>query len=138
MNRPERIKVLIANPGLDVHDAGARFVSQILRDAGMEVVYLGIRQTAPQIVAAAVQEDVDIIGLSLLSGKHNTIVPQVMDLLREKGAENIPLVLGGVIPFDDVPTLQKYGVKKVFRPGTSSQEIIESIEQIMAQMDSVT
>jgi len=135
MSMPKRIKILIANPGLDVHDAGARFVSQVLRDAGMEVVYLGTRQTAPQIVAAAVQEDVDIIGLSVYSGKHNTIVPQVMELLREKGAEDIQLVVGGVIPMDDVSTLQKHGVKKVFPPGTSSREIIEALHQIVKRAD---
>jgi methylmalonyl-CoA mutase C-terminal domain/subunit len=126
-----RIKVLIANPGLDVHDAGARYVSKILRDAGMEVIYLGIRQTAEGIVSAAMQESVDIIGLSILSGRHNTIVPQLQELLREKGLQDIKIVVGGIIPWDDIDLLKKHGVREVFLPGTPSEVIVMSLKNLI-------
>lgn len=131
MEKNRRIRVLIANPGLDVHDAGAKYVSQALRDAGIEVIYLGIRQTAEGIVNSAIQEDVDVIGLSVLSGKHNTIVPYVMKLLRDKGAaDSIKLVVGGIVPPDEVQGLKEQGVSQVFLPGTPRKQIIDYIFQL--------
>ena len=130
MMKDKKIKILIANPGLDVHDAGARFVARILRDAGMEVIYLGIRQTAEGIVNAAIQEAVDIIGLSILSGRHITIVPQIRKLLRDRGANDIEMVVGGIIPREDVDILKKDGVRFVFLPGTHSKVIIESLKKL--------
>ena len=131
MVHDRKIKALIANPGLDVHDAGARYVAQILRDAGMEVIYLGIRQTAEAIVNAAIQESVDIIGLSILSGKHDTVVPHVQELLKRKGVHDICTVVGGIIPREDIETLKAYGVREVFLPGTPSKEIVESIRNLV-------
>jgi methylmalonyl-CoA mutase C-terminal domain/subunit len=125
-----KIRVLVAKPGLDGHDRGAKVIARALRDAGMEVIYTGLRQTPEQIAAAALQEDVDVIGLSILSGAHMAIVPRVIELLREKGvAEEIKLVVGGIIPDDDIETLKKAGVAAVFQPGTSTQEIIDFIHQ---------
>jgi len=123
----EKIRVLIAKPGLDGHDRGAKFIAQALRDAGMEVIYTGLRQTPASIVATAIQEDVDAIGLSILSGAHNTLLPRVAQLLKEKGAEDILLFGGGVIPAEDIPYLKEHGIKEVFTPGASSSEIIEFI-----------
>jgi len=123
----EKIRVLIAKPGLDGHDRGAKFIAQALRDAGMEVIYTGLRQTPATIVAAAIQEDVDAIGLSILSGAHNTLLPRVAQLLKEKGAEDILLFGGGVIPAEDIPYLKEHGIKEVFTSGASSSEIIEFI-----------
>lgn len=131
MEKKSRVKVLIANPGLDVHDAGAKYVSQILRDAGMEVIYLGIRQTAEGIVHAAMQECVDIIGLSILSGRHNTVVPQIQELLRKKGEQDIKIVVGGIIPEDEIDFLKKHGVHEVFLPGTPSEVIIDRIMNLV-------
>jgi methylmalonyl-CoA mutase C-terminal domain/subunit len=122
-----RIRVVIAKPGLDGHDRGAKVIARALRDAGMEVIYTGLRQTPEQIVAAALQEDADVIGLSILSGAHNSICPKLMDLLREKGLQDVLVVLGGIIPDADLPGLKAMGVAAVFRPGTRMQEIIDFI-----------
>jgi len=122
-----KIRVLVAKPGLDGHDRGAKIIARALRDAGMEVVYTGIRQTPEQIVNAAIQEDVDVIGLSCLSGAHMTLFPRVMEILREKDAEDISVVGGGIIPFDDIPALKKAGIKEVFQPGTQTEDIVRYI-----------
>ena len=125
-----KIRVLVAKPGLDGHDRGAKVIARALRDAGMEVIYTGLRQTPEQIAAAALQEDVDVIGLSILSGAHMAIVPRVLELLREKDvAEQITLVVGGIIPDADIEPLKKAGVAEVFQPGTSSQDIINFIQR---------
>jgi methylmalonyl-CoA mutase C-terminal domain/subunit len=123
-----KIRVVIAKPGLDGHDRGAKVIARALRDAGMEVIYTGLRQTAEQIVAAALQEDADVIGLSILSGAHNQICPRVTDLLREKGLGDVLVVVGGIIPDVDVPRLQALGIHGIFRPGSSMQEIVTFIE----------
>ena len=123
----KKIRVVIAKPGLDGHDRGAKVIARALRDAGMEVIYTGLRQTPEQIVAAALQEDADVIGLSILSGAHNSICPRLMELLREKGLNDVLVVLGGIIPDADLPALTTMGVAGVFRPGTSMQEIIDFI-----------
>ena len=126
----KKIRVLVAKPGLDGHDRGAKVIARSLRDAGMEVIYTGLRQTPEQIAAAALQEDVDVIGLSILSGAHMAIVPRVLDLLREKGvADQISLVVGGIIPDADIEPLKKAGVAEIFQPGTSSQDIIAFIQR---------
>ncbi len=127
MNR--RLRVLIAKPGLDGHDRGAKVIARALRDAGMEVIYTGLHQTPEQIVETAIQEDVDVIGLSILSGAHIPLFKRVMDLLKEKGAEDILVFGGGVIPEDDIPVLESFGVKKIFTPGTSTREVIEYLEE---------
>ena len=123
----KKIRVVIAKPGLDGHDRGAKVIARALRDAGMEVIYTGLRQTPEQIVSAALQEDADVIGLSILSGAHNSICPRLMELLREKGLSDVLVVLGGIIPDADLPALTAMGVAGVFRPGTSMQEIIDFI-----------
>ena len=123
----KKIRVVIAKPGLDGHDRGAKVIARALRDAGMEVIYTGLRQTPEQIVAAALQEDADVIGLSILSGAHNSICPRLMDLLREKGLDEVLVVLGGIIPDADLPALEAIGISAVFRPGTSMQDIIDFI-----------
>jgi methylmalonyl-CoA mutase, C-terminal domain len=123
------IRVVIAKPGLDGHDRGAKVIARALRDAGMEVIYTGLRQTPEQIVAAAEQEDADVIGLSILSGAHNSICPRLMELLREKGLTDVLVILGGIIPDADLSALQAMGIAGVFRPGTSMQEIIEFIQR---------
>jgi methylmalonyl-CoA mutase C-terminal domain/subunit len=123
----KKIRVVIAKPGLDGHDRGAKVIARALRDAGMEVIYTGLRQTPEQIVAAALQEDADVIGLSILSGAHNSICPRLMALLREKELTDVLVVLGGIIPDADVPALKAIGIAAVFRPGTSMQEIIDFI-----------
>ena len=120
-----KIRVLIAKPGLDGHDRGAKIVARALRDAGMEVIYTGLHQTPEQIAETAIQEDVDIIGLSCLSGAHMTLFPKVMDLLRERGAGDIIVTGGGIIPEEDVPLLKKAGITAIFGPGTPLEEIIE-------------
>jgi methylmalonyl-CoA mutase C-terminal domain/subunit len=122
-----RIRVIIAKPGLDGHDRGAKVIARALRDAGMEVVYTGLRQTPEQIVAAALQEDADAIGLSILSGAHMHICPRLMELLRERGLDDVLVLVGGIIPDVDIPRLKEMGVKGVFLPGTPMQEIIEFI-----------
>src|SRR2546425_5128791 len=122
-----RIRVLVAKPGLDGHDRGAKIVARALRDAGMEVIYTGLRQTPEQIAAAALQEDVDAIGISILSGAHNTIVPRICDLLRQHGLDDVLLIVGGIVPDEDIPTLKKAGVAEVFQPGASTQQIVDFI-----------
>ncbi len=124
-----RIRVLVAKPGLDGHDRGAKIVARALRDAGMEVIYTGLRQTPEQIAAAAVQEDVDVVGISILSGAHNTILPRICQLLRQQGMEDTLVVVGGIIPDEDIPGLKQAGVAEVFQPGASTQEIVEFIRQ---------
>jgi methylmalonyl-CoA mutase C-terminal domain/subunit len=122
-----KIRVLVAKPGLDGHDRGAKIVARALRDAGFEVIYTGLHQTPEQIVATAVQEDVDAIGLSVLSGAHNYLFGRVLDLLKEKGADDIAVFGGGIIPQDDVPRLKGLGTAEVFLPGSSTQTIIDWI-----------
>lgn len=122
-----RIRVLVAKPGLDGHDRGAKIVARALRDAGMEVIYTGLRQTAEQIVNAALQEDVDAIGISILSGAHNTVLPRICELLRGQGLADVLVVVGGIIPDEDIPRLKQAGVSEVFQPGASTQEIVNFI-----------
>jgi methylmalonyl-CoA mutase C-terminal domain/subunit len=125
----QRIRVVIAKPGLDGHDRGARVIARALRDAGMEVIYTGLRQTPEQIVAAALQEDADVIGLSVLSGAHMHICPRLMTLLAEQGLRDVLVVVGGIIPGVDIPKLQEMGVRGVFLPGTPMQDIVDFIRQ---------
>lgn len=127
-----KVRVLLAKPGLDGHDRGIKVIAAALRDAGMEVVYTGLRQTPEQIVTAAIQEDVDAVGVSILSGAHMTLFPAILDLLREKGAENILLFGGGIIPDEDVAALEKKGVAKLFTPGAATTEIIEWLNGAVA------
>ena len=122
-----KLRVVIAKPGLDGHDRGAKVIARALRDAGMEVIYTGLRQTPEQIVTAALQEDADVIGLSILSGAHNHIAPKLMALLREQQLDDVLVVIGGIIPDVDVPRLKEMGVKGVFLPGTPMQNIIDFI-----------
>jgi methylmalonyl-CoA mutase, C-terminal domain len=122
-----KLRVVIAKPGLDGHDRGAKVIARALRDAGMEVIYTGLRQTPEQIAAAALQEDADVIGLSILSGAHNHIAPRLMELLHGKGLDDVLVVVGGIIPDVDIPKLKEIGVKGVFLPGTTMQDIIEFI-----------
>jgi methylmalonyl-CoA mutase, C-terminal domain len=124
---PTPIRVLVAKPGLDGHDRGAKIIARALRDAGMEVIYTGLRQTPESIVSAAIQEDVDCIGLSILSGAHNAIVPRIAELLRAAHAEDILLVLGGTIPAEDIPHLKAIGVSAIFGPGTPLETTIAFI-----------
>ena len=127
MNR--KIRVLIAKPGLDGHDRGAKVIARALSDAGMEVIYTGIRQTPEQIANAAIQEGVDVVGLSCLSGAHGTLFPRVVQVLREKGAGDIHIFGGGIIPVDDIPQLKKAGIQEIFQPGTSTEDIIKYIKE---------
>lgn len=120
-----RIRVLVGKPGLDGHDRGAKIIARALRDAGFEVIYTGLHQTPEQIVSAAIQEDVDCVALSILSGAHNTLLPTVKQILTEKGASDIVLMAGGVIPEDDIPGLKAAGIAEVFTPGTSTETIVE-------------
>lgn len=124
----KRIRVLVAKPGLDGHDRGAKVVARALRDAGMEVIYTGLRQTVAQIVEAADAEDVNVVALSLLSGAHNTLFPEVVEALKAKGMEDVLVIGGGVIPTGDIPGLKKAGVKAIFTPGTPTKEIIDFIK----------
>ena len=124
-----KIRVLVAKPGLDGHDRGAKVIARALRDAGMEVIYTGLRQTPEKIAAAVVQEDVDALLMSILSGAHDYLFPRVMDLLKEKGVKDILVLGGGVIPEEDIPALQKVGVKDVFGPGTSTEDIVKYVQQ---------
>jgi len=124
-----KLRVVIAKPGLDGHDRGAKVIARALRDAGMEVIYTGLRQTPEQIAAAALQEDADVIGLSILSGAHNHIAPRLMDLLKEKGLDDVLVLIGGIIPDVDVPGLKAIGVKGIFLPGTPIQEIVDFIHE---------
>ncbi len=122
-----KIRVLIAKPGLDGHDRGAKVIARALRDSGMEVIYTGLRQTPEQIVAAAVQEDVDAIGLSILSGAHNVLFPEIMRLLKEEDAEGIVVFAGGIIPEQDVPKLKALGIREIFLPGTPTSAAVDAI-----------
>ena len=124
-----KIRVLVAKPGLDGHDRGAKVVARALRDAGMEVIYTGLRQTPEAIVSAAVQEDVDAIGVSILSGAHNTILPRIVELMRARELNDVLLVVGGIVPDEDIPALKQSGVSEVFQPGASTQEIVDFIRQ---------
>src|SRR5689334_15122496 len=123
----QKIRVVIAKPGLDGHDRGAKVIARALRDAGMEVIYTGLRQTPEQIVAATLQEDADVIGLSILSGAHMHICPRIMELLKEKGLDDVLVVVGGIIPDVDIPRLKEIGITGVFLPGTPMQQIIDFI-----------
>jgi len=125
----KKIRVLIAKPGLDGHDRGAKVIARALRDAGMEVIYTGLRQTPAMIASAAVQEDVDVIGLSILSGAHNTLCPQLMELLRQKDMTDVTVLVGGIIPEADILTLKKAGIAEIFLPGASTQDIVKFIRQ---------
>ncbi|WP_029689209.1 cobalamin B12-binding domain-containing protein [Thermoanaerobacter sp. A7A] len=127
MERP--IRVLVAKPGLDGHDRGAKVIARALRDAGMEVIYTGLRQTPEQIVEAAIQEDVDVVALSILSGAHNTLFPKITKLLKERGADDILVIGGGVIPEEDIPFLKENGIAEIFTPGTPTSAAIEYIKQ---------
>jgi len=129
----KKLRVLIAKPGLDGHDRGAMVVARALRDAGMEVIYTGLRQTPEMIAEAALQEDVDIIGLSILSGAHMALVPRVMELLRAQGQEGVHVLVGGIIPDEDVPKLRNLGVAAIFGPGTTTQEIIRTVLDLKGQ-----
>lgn len=125
----DKIRVLVAKPGLDGHDRGAKVVARALRDAGMEVIYTGIRQTPDMIVEAAIQEDADVVGLSILSGAHLELLPAVTEGLRKKGREDVLIIAGGIIPEDDIPSLKQIGVRAVFGPGTSTEDIISFIQK---------
>ena len=125
----KKIRVMIAKPGLDGHDRGAKYIARALRDAGMEVIYTGIRQTPEQIVNAAIQEDVDIVGLSLLSGAHNFLFPKIANMLKEKVGDEIMLFGGGVIPEDDIEFLKSKGFQAIFTPGTVAQDVIDFIKE---------
>ncbi len=129
----KKIKVLIAKPGLDGHDRGAKVVARALRDAGMEVIYTGLHQTAEMIVETALQEDVDVIGLSILSGAHMTYFPKVLKLMKEKGLDDVLLFGGGIIPEEDARKLEEMGVGKIFGPGTPTEEIVEYVKEWYAK-----
>jgi methylmalonyl-CoA mutase C-terminal domain/subunit len=124
-----KIRVLVAKPGLDGHDRGAKVIARALRDAGMEVIYSGLRQTPEQVVAAAVQEDVDVVGLSILSGAHNVLFPEILKLLKEKGGEDILVLAGGIIPAKDIAPLKAMGIREIFLPGTPTQTLVEFIQR---------
>lgn len=125
MDKP--IRVLVAKPGLDGHDRGAKVIARSLRDAGMEVIYTGLRQTPEQIVAAAIQEDVDVVAMSILSGAHNHLFPRVVNLLKDEGADDVLILGGGVIPEDDIPSLIESGIEAIFTPGTPTKDVIDYI-----------
>ena len=128
-----KIRVVVAKPGLDGHDRGAKIIARALRDAGMEVIYTGLHQTPEQIVETVLQEDADAVGLSILSGAHMTLVPRVVDLLREQEAEDVLVTVGGTIPADDIPELKKLGVAEVFTPGAPTQDIVDFIRGSVQQ-----
>lgn len=127
MQSTRKIRVLIAKPGLDSHDRGAKVVARALRDSGMEVIYTGLRQTPEQIVETALQEDVDVIGLSILSGAHKALFPRIMELLKQKGLTDVMVVAGGIISEEDIPELKKIGIKEIFGPGTPTETIIQFV-----------
>jgi methylmalonyl-CoA mutase C-terminal domain/subunit len=129
----KKIRVLVAKPGLDGHDRGAKVIARALRDAGMEVVYTGIRQTPQMIAEAALQEDVDVVGMSILSGAHMALFPKVMDLLHQNGMDDVLVVAGGIIPDEDVPQLHEMGIQGVFGPGTTTDRIVEFIRDNVAR-----
>lgn len=123
-----KIRVLVAKPGLDGHDRGAKVIARALRDAGMEVIYTGLRQTPEMIAAAALQEDVDAVGISILSGAHNTLCPRIVNLLRDNGMDDTLVVVGGIVPQEDIPKLKEQGVSEIFLPGTSTEDIVEFLK----------
>jgi methylmalonyl-CoA mutase C-terminal domain/subunit len=125
----DKIRVIVAKPGLDGHDRGAKVIARAFRDAGFEVIYTGLRQTPEQIVNAAVQEDADVIGLSVLSGAHMTLCPRIMNLMRKEGLDDVLVVVGGIIPDQDIPKLKEDGVGEVFQPGASTEEIVEYVRK---------
>ncbi len=127
-----KIRIVVAKPGLDGHDRGAKIIARALRDAGMEVIYTGLHQTPEQIAETAIQEDADAVGLSILSGAHMTLVPRVVELLKEQGADEVVVTVGGTIPADDIPELKKLGVNEVFTPGTPTDEIVDFVERAVA------
>ena len=127
-----KIRVVVAKPGLDGHDRGAKIIARALRDAGMEVIYTGLHQTPEQIAETVLQEDADAVGLSILSGAHMTLVPRVVELLKEQGADDVVVTVGGTIPNDDVPELEKLGVARVFTPGSPTQEIVDFIRSAVS------
>jgi methylmalonyl-CoA mutase C-terminal domain/subunit len=129
MEAPRRLRLLVGKVGLDGHDRGAKIIARALRDAGFEVIYTGLHQTPEQIVAVAIQEDVDAIGLSVLSGAHNYLFARVLELLKEQGAEDIAVFGGGIIPRDDIAALKALGVKELFTPGTSTQDIVRFVRE---------
>ena len=129
----ERIRVLIAKPGLDGHDRGAKVVARALRDAGMEVIYTGLRQTPEMIAEAALHEDVDAVGISILSGAHMALVPRLLELLRQQGQSQVAVLVGGIIPDEDVPALRQAGVAAIFGPGTPTSDVIEAFRQAVSQ-----
>src|SRR3954454_277641 len=131
----ERIRGVIAKPGLDGHDRGAKVIARALRDAGMEVIYTGLHQTPEQIVDTVIQEDAEAVGLSILSGAHMTLVPRVVALLREQGVDDVLVTVGGTIPADDIPELKELGVSEVFTPGAPTQDIIDSIRGAVSERD---
>jgi len=131
----QKIRVVVAKPGLDGHDRGAKIIARALRDAGMEVIYTGLHQTPEQIVETVIQEDADAVGLSILSGAHMTLVPRIVALLREQGAGDVLVTVGGTIPADDIPELEQLGVAAVFTPGAPTQGIIDFIEGAVAQRE---
>lgn len=133
----KKIRVLVAKPGLDGHDRGAKVICRSLRDAGFEVIYTGLRRTPEEIVNSAIQEDADVIGLSILSGAHNVLFPQIMDLLKEKDAGDIKVIAGGIIPDEDIPSLKKIGISEIFLPGSSTEDIVKWIEGNMKESSSV-
>ncbi len=124
-----KIRVLVAKPGLDGHDRGAKVIARALRDAGMEVIYTGLRQTPEMIASAALQEDVDAVGISILSGAHNTLCPRIVGLLRENGMDDTLVLVGGIVPQEDIPQLKQQGVSEVFLPGTSTEDIVKFISE---------
>jgi len=124
-----KIRVLVAKPGLDGHDRGAKVVARALRDAGMEVIYTGLRQTPEMIAEAALQEDVDVVGLSILSGAHMALVPRILELLKANGQENVKIFLGGIIPDEDLPKLKEMGVGGIYGPGASTDDIIRDVKE---------
>jgi len=135
MQDAKKIRVLIAKPGLDSHDRGAKVVARALRDAGMEVIYTGLRQTPEQIAETALQEDVDVIGLSILSGAHKTIFPRIMGILKKQGLTDVMVFAGGIIPEEDVSEMKKLGIKEIFGPGTTTEEIIRYVMQNLPKRD---
>ena len=131
--KQEKIRVLVAKPGLDGHDRGAKVIARALREAGMEVIYTGLRQSPEMIVEAALQEDVDVVGLSILSGAHMELFPLIVDGLKQRGLNHVLIVAGGIIPEEDVPALKKLGIEAVFRPGAMTQDIVDFIDAAMAK-----
>jgi methylmalonyl-CoA mutase C-terminal domain/subunit len=131
--KDRKIRVLVAKPGLDGHDRGAKVIARALRDAGMEVIYTGLRQTPEMIVEAALQEDVDVIGLSILSGAHMALTPRVIELMKTNGLDDVKLILGGIIPDEDIPALKKMGVSGIFGPGATMESIVEHVRNVAGQ-----